>query len=259
MEVDVKVIGLVLLGVAFFILLVSRSNKKKNDAVSSAKGHRLEVLDEHILTTSVLNAEEQAKLTPESVLKMLVEGNKEFTEDNLTVRNNTQRVRGAVLGQYPKAVVISCLDSRVPVEDIFHQGIGDLFVARVAGNFVNVDILGSLEYACKVSGAKLVVVLGHEHCGAIISAIDDVKLGNITEMLSKIKPAVEAASIGFSGEKSSKNLEFVDAVCAHNVNYAISEIRDKSPILKEMESRGEVKIVGAIYHMETGKVEFVGN
>lgn len=209
------------------------------------------------MNNKVLTAEEQSKLTPDEVIAILKQGNKEFTEDALTVRNNTERVRKAALGQYPKAAIVSCLDSRVPVEDIFHRGIGDLFVARVAGNFVNEDILGSLEYACKVSGSKLIVVLGHEYCGAIKSAIDDVKLGNITAMLSKIQPAVVEAKQSFDGEQTSSNPEFVDAVCTHNVEHALNEIRAKSPILKEMEDKGGIKIVGAVYHMETGNVVFL--
>jgi Carbonic anhydrase len=210
-----------------------------------------------VVSSSVLTAEEQAKLTPDIVLNMLKVGNQEFVDDNLTILNRPQRVRDAVSGQHPKAAILSCLDSRVPVEDVFHQGIGDLFVARIAGNFVNDDILGSLEYACKVSGSKLIVVLGHEHCGAIKSAINDVKLGNITTMLEKIKPAVTNASQGFTGDKTSSNHEFVEAVCSHNVHHAIEQIRAKSPILKEMEDNGEIKIVGGVYQMETGKVEFI--
>ena len=229
------------------LLLVACNDKPKGSAeISNAK-----------VTNSVLTAEEQAKLTPDIVLSMLKAGNKEFTEGNLTVLNNSQRVRDAVSGQHPKAAIVSCLDSRVPVEDVFHQGIGDLFVARIAGNFVNDDILGSLEFACKVSGSKLIVVLGHEHCGAIKSAIDDVKLGNITTMLEKIKPAVANASVNFTGEKTSKNHEFVESVCSHNIHHAIEQIRAKSPILKEMEDNGEIKIIGGIYQMETGKVEFL--
>jgi len=211
---------------------------------------------EHVLTNRVLTAEEQAKLTPEDVLEILKKGNNEFVEDNLTIRNNSQRVRDAALGQFPKAVILSCLDSRVPVEDVFHRGIGDIFVARVAGNIVNEDILGSLEYACKVSGSKLVLVLGHEYCGAITSAIKDVKLGNITPLLTKIQPAVIAAQRNFEGEKSANNPEFVEAVCNHNINLTIGEIRERSPILKEMESKGEIMIVGGVYDMETGIVTF---
>lgn len=210
-----------------------------------------------VLTNRVLSADQQQKLSPEDVIELLKRGNDDFINDNLTVRNNSQRVREAALGQYPKAVVLSCLDSRVPVEDVFHRGIGDIFVARVAGNIVNDDILGSLEYACKVSGSKAVIVLGHESCGAVKSAIDDVHLGNISALLSKIRPSVSAAAKGFDGEASSSNPRFVEAVCEHNVGKAIDDIRTRSPILREMEEKGEICIVGAIYHMKTGKVEFM--
>jgi len=209
------------------------------------------------LSNEPLSAEEQANLTPDKVISILKQGNKDFSEDALTVRNNTKRIREAALYQYPKAAIVSCIDSRVPVEDVFHRGIGDLFVVRIAGNFINEDVLGSLEFACKISGAKLIVILGHEHCSAIISAINNVKMGNVTNMLSKIQPAVIQANQTFQGEKSSSNPEFVKTVCVHNVKYAINEIRDKSPILKEMEEEGEIKIVGAIYHMKTGKVNFL--
>ena len=230
-----------------FLLLSSCCNQSNNQ----------DSQNKDVTTNTVLTAEEQAKLTPDMVLEMLKTGNKDYTEENLTILNTSKRIKEAVSGQHPKAVILSCLDSRVPVEDIFHQGIGDLFVARVAGNFINEDILGSMEYACKASGSKLVVVLGHEHCGAIKSAIDDVKMGNITAMLEKIKPAVANASKDFTGEKSSKNAEFVDAVCSHNINHAIEEIRAKSPILKEMENNGEIKIIGGLYLMETGQVTFL--
>jgi carbonic anhydrase len=209
-----------------------------------------------VLISDILTKEEQAKLKPLDVLKRMKKGNMDFTEDNLTVRNTTERVRKASLGQYPKAVVLSCLDSRVPVEDIFHSGIGNLFVARVAGNIINDDILGSLEYSCKVSGAKLVLVLGHEYCGAIKSAIDSVKLGNITLLLDKIRPAVESARVSFRGEAVSSNPAFVEAVCDENVRLAIRELRRRSPILKEMEAKGEIMIVGGVYDMESGKVDF---
>jgi len=217
----------------------------------------VEIEKEHILSNKVLTKQEQDQLTPERVLQILKTGNEEFINDNLTVRNTSERVRDAALGQYPKAVILSCLDSRVPVEDVFHRGIGDIFVARVAGNIVNEDILGSLEYACKVSGSKLIVVLGHEYCGAIKSAIDDVKLGNITPLLSKIKPAVEHAKTHFDGEMTSKNPAFVETVCHDNVELTVQEITKKSPILKEMQDAGQIKIVGGIYDMETGKVTFM--
>lgn len=244
--------GLFLLSV---ISCTPKTESKKN--VSETAADSTEKLVQKSMNNQVLTAEEQAKLTPDKVLNILKQGNKEFTKDELTLRNNTERVREAALGQYPKAVIVSCIDSRVPVEDVFHRGIGDLFVARIAGNFVNEDILGSLEFACKVSGAKLIVVLGHEHCGAIKSAIDNVKLGNITSMLSKIKPAVVQAGKTFEGEKTSSNPKFVDAVCTNNIEHAIKEIRSKSPILKEMENKGEIKIVGGVYHMETGEVVFL--
>ena len=207
----------------------------------------------------VLTAEEQAKLTPDKVIEILKKGNADFSSNGLTVRNSTERVRNSAEGQYPQAVILSCLDSRVPVEDVFHRGIGDIFVARVAGNIVNPDILGSMEFACKVSGSKLVVVLGHGSCGAIKSAIDDVELGNITGLLSRIKPAVSRSKEKFSGETKSSNKDFVEHVCHSNIELVVSEIRANSPILKEMEEKGEIKIVGAKYDMYTGKVEFFEN
>ena len=204
----------------------------------------------------VLTAEEQKVLTPDAVIQSLKEGNKRFVSNNLTSRNHSAMVRKAAAGQYPKAAVISCIDSRVPVEDLFDKGIGDLFVGRVAGNFVNEDLLGSLEYSCKVSGAKLVVVLGHASCGAIKAAIDRVELGNITAMLTKIQPAVTQAQ-DFHGEKTSKNYDFVDYVAKKNVSNTIETIRAKSPILREMEDKGEIKIVGAFYNLKTGEVTFL--
>jgi carbonic anhydrase len=142
------------------------------------------------------------------------------------------------------------------VEDVFDQGLGDVFVGRVAGNFVNTDLLGSMEFACKISGAKLIIVMGHQHCGAIKGAIDDVHLGNVTSMLANIKPAI-AMSKNFEGDKTSKNEAYVKTVNKNNIRYAISEIRAKSEILKEMENNGEIKIVGGYYSLLTGKLEFL--
>lgn len=204
----------------------------------------------------VMTKEQQEKLTPKDVFDDLRAGNERFSTGTLTKRDHGERIRATALGQYPKAVILSCLDSRVPVEDVYDQGIGDLFVARVAGNFVNVDILGSIEYACKVSGAHLVVVMGHQYCGAIKSAIDNVELGNITEMLAKIKPAV-AMSQDFTGEKKSKNDDFVRYVSENNVRHAMQEIREKSPILREMEQSGKIRIVGAFYRLTDGLLEYV--
>lgn len=250
---------IIVLGISIFMvmscMLKSGDNNIKKDKILSADMDK--ILTQEALSNPVLTAEEQAKLTPDAVVEILRQGNKEFASDQLTVRNNSERVRQAALGQYPKAVIVSCLDSRVPVEDVFHRGIGDIFVARVAGNFINEDILGSLEFACKVSNAKLIVVLGHEHCGAVKSAIDNVKLGNITAMLSKIRPAVIESGKTFEGDKTSSNPKFVEVVCINNIKHAIEEIRAKSPILKEMEDKGEIKIIGGVYRMESGIVDFL--
>jgi carbonic anhydrase len=208
------------------------------------------------LSETVLTKEEQDALTPARVIEMLRDGNARFVAGELTVRNHTVQIRKAALSQHPKAIVLSCVDSRVPVEDVFDRGIGDIFVARVAGNFVNADILGSMEFACHVSGAKLVLVLGHEHCGAIKSAIAGVELGNITEMLSKIRPAVEQLS-NHDGERSSANERFVHEVTVRNVTLNVQRIRDESPILQTMEADGAIAIVGAMYDMDNGEVTFV--
>jgi carbonic anhydrase len=208
------------------------------------------------LRENVLTAKEQKALTPDSVIQTLKAGNRRYVNNDLTLRDHSAMVRNAAAGQYPKAVVISCIDSRVPVEDIFDKGIGDLFVGRVAGNFVDEDLLGSLEYGCKVSGAKLILVLGHESCGAIKAAIDKVKLGNITAMLAKIHPAV-ARSKDFTGDKSSKNEAFVDYVAKNNILNTIETIKTRSPILKDMADKNEIKIVGAYYSLKTGEVTFL--
>ncbi|MFK8056071.1 MAG: carbonic anhydrase family protein [Saprospiraceae bacterium] len=204
------------------------------------------------LVEVVLSKEQQDALTPDKVIASLKAGNTRFINNDLTARNHSTQIRKSTLAQYPKAIVLSCVDSRVPVEDVFDRGIGDLFVARVAGNFVNEDILGSMEFACKVSGSKVVVVMGHEHCGAVKAAIDDVKLGNITAMLEKITPAV--ASVEYTGDRTSKNQEFVHMVSESNIKNTIAQIRANSPILKEMEANGEIKIVGALYDMDNGVV-----
>ncbi len=207
------------------------------------------------LIERVLSAEEQNRLTPDEVLQSLKDGNERFLAGSLTLRDHSKQIRDAVNGQFPKAIILSCIDSRVPVEDVFDKGIGDLFVARVAGNIVNEDILGSMEFSCKVSGAKLVLVIGHEYCGAIKGAIDRVSLGNLTALLKKITPAVEACH-HYHGEKTSKNPEFVDMVIHENIKLTVATIRQQSPILTEMEQQGEIRIVGAYYDMDTGHVDF---
>jgi len=208
------------------------------------------------LVETVLSAEDQAALTPELIIQSLKDGNQRFRNNDLTPRNRSSQIKNSTLSQYPKAIIHSCIDSRVPVEDVFDRGIGDLFVGRVAGNIINEDILGSIEYACKVAGAKLILVLGHEHCGAIKSAIDGVELGNITALLSKIKPAIDMAA-EYEGEKTASNQEYVEFVSTSNVINNMNEIRTSSPILKAMEDNGEIDILGAMYDMTTGEVVFI--
>ena len=209
------------------------------------------------ISNHVMTKAEQESITPDEVLQEFKDGNNRFNSGNATIRNHSEQIRSAVTGgQFPKAMVLSCLDSRVPVEDVFDQGLGDVFVGRVAGNFVNRDLLGSMEFACKVSGAKLIIVMGHQHCGAIKGAIDDVKLGNITSMLSNIKPAI-SMSKNFDGQKSSSNEAYVKFVNENNIRNTINEIRSKSEILNEMEINGSIKIVGVYYSLLTGKLEFI--
>ncbi len=228
-----------------------------NGCYSSHKNKSSESTEKLFPSKHILTAADQAKLTPDMVLQDFKEGNKRFVENKLTQRVHSEEVRRiATSGQFPKAMVLSCVDSRIPVEDVFDQGLGDVFVGRVAGNFVNTDLLGSMEFACKVSGAKLILVMGHQHCGAVRGAIDDVKLGNITAMLSNIKPAVEMSK-NFTGEKTSKNEAYMREVAENNVRLNLNLIRERSPILKEMELKGQIKIVGAFYTLQTGELEFI--
>ena len=206
------------------------------------------------MINKALDKATQSSLTPQIVLNDLINGNQRFTQSKMEVRNYENQRKDTVGGQFPKAVILSCIDSRVPIETIFDQGIGDIFVARVAGNFENTDILGSLEYSCKAAGSKLVLVLGHESCGAVKSAIDGVELGNITSMLGNILPAVKKTADQVAGEASSSNSEFVAKTVENNVAMTIERIREKSPILREMENNAEINIVGGVYHLSTGKV-----
>lgn len=246
----VKILATSLLTLTILSCNQGEKTERQKEVSAEKKTEQTQVVN-HVMTK-----EQQAALTPDAVVQDFIEGNKRFHSGVKTVRDHSEQIRKAVPGQFPKAVVLSCLDSRVPVEDVFDQGLGDIFVGRVAGNFVNEDLLGSMEFACKVVGAKLILVMGHQHCGAVKGAIDDVKLGNITAMLAKIKPAVQMSQ-DFAGEKTSKNDEFVEHVSENNVKYAMQQIREKSPILKEMENKGEIKIVGAFYRLTDGTLEFV--
>lgn len=204
-----------------------------------------------------INKEVQENLSPNDVLNDLLDGNKRFTSNQLAEVAHLDLVEQTITGQYPKAVVLSCIDSRVPVEQVFDQAIGDVFVARVAGNFENEDILGSLEYSCAVAGSKLVLVLGHESCGAVKAACDDVKLGNITHLLSNIMPAVEKSSNEVDGENNSSNADFVAKTVENNVLLTIDRIRERSEILADLENTGKIKIVGGVYSLKTGKVNML--
>lgn len=202
--------------------------------------------------------ETQNSYTPQSAIDALREGNQRFLATKQANRDLLGQVSDTSGGQYPFAVVLSCIDSRVPAELVFDQGIGDIFSARVAGNIVNEDILGSIEYGCKVAGSKAVVVLGHTACGAVKGACDDVQLGNITPLLSKIKPAVNAVSEPSEEEnRNSSNKTFVNDVVYKNVEMTIDNMRSNSEVLKEMEDNNEIKIVGAVYDVASGEVAFL--
>ena len=202
--------------------------------------------------------ESQAAMTPQKALDELGAGNARFVAGHPQARNATADVKATASGQYPFAVVLSCLDSRQPIELVLDQGIGDIFSARVAGNVLNDDILGSMEFACKVSGAKLIAVIGHSNCGAIKGAVDGVELGDLTGLLAKIKPAIE--HVPADGQpRTSKNPQFVDQVSEMNVELVMQQIRERSPILREMLDQGQIGLVGGMYDLSTGKVHFYSN
>ncbi|AWX44332.1 Carbonate dehydratase [Flagellimonas maritima] len=202
--------------------------------------------------------ETQAALSPTTAWELLKEGNKRFLENREANRDLLKQVAETSTGQYPFATILSCIDSRVSSELIFDQGIGDIFSARVAGNIVNDDILGSMEFACKLAGTKIIVVLGHTSCGAVKGACDDAKMGNLTVLLSKIKPAVDAISEpSDESQRNSKNIDFVNNVAEKNVKLTIDNIRRQSPVLNEMEENGEIIIVGGMYDISTGEVNYM--
>jgi len=201
--------------------------------------------------------ETQAAITPDAAIDLLKEGNQRFQTNKEVNRNLLEQVAETSTGQYPFATILHCVDSRVSAELVFDQGIGDVFSIRIAGNFVNEDILGSMEFTCKLAGTKVIVVLGHTACGAIKGACDDAKLGNLTTLLSKLKQAVEAVSEPSDANlRNSKNIDFVNNVAEKNVYMTINNIRMKSPVLQEMEEYGDIKIVGAMYDIKDGSVTF---
>jgi carbonic anhydrase len=207
--------------------------------------------------TAVMTKATQAAMTPDQALQRLKDGNARFVSGAMENRNLPAQVKATgVDGQYPFASIVSCIDSRAAPSQVFDLGVGDAFSARVAGNVVNADILGSLEYASKVAGAKLIVILGHTHCGAVKGACDDAKLGNLTQLLGKIRPAVNATPSAHGADRSSKNHHFVDEVAHGNVKLQVKQLLAKSKVLREMAAKGEIKVVGAMLDVETGKVLF---
>jgi len=201
--------------------------------------------------------ETQASMTPQSSLQALKDGNVRFLNNSHVDRDLVKQVSQTSGGQYPFATVLHCIDSRVSAELIFDQGIGDIFSIRIAGNFVNEDILGSMEFACKLAGTKLVVVLGHTSCGAVKGACDHARLGNLTALIKKIEPAVAAVKEPINeDERTSANMKFVNEVAAKNVEMTLNNIRTRSEVLAEMENNDEIHIVGAMYHVENGEVTF---
>lgn len=201
---------------------------------------------------AVMSKEMQASLTPDAALKDLLEGNDRYVSGQMINRDLPAQISATTDGQHPKAVVLACIDSRVPVEYIFDQGVGDIFVARVAGNIEDDNLLGSIEYGVAVAGSKVVIVLGHQNCGAVKSAIKKVDVGsfNVTALLSEIEPAI----LKTEGERDASNKEYFKKVVKNNVHETIADIRERSPILNEMEKQGKVKIVAAYYSLEDGKV-----
>ncbi|GLK90383.1 carbonic anhydrase [Pseudomonas turukhanskensis] len=201
-----------------------------------------------------LSKEDRDDMTPDGVIEHFKKGNLRFRENKPLKHDYLAQKRQSTAGQYPAAVILSCIDSRVAAEIVLDAGIGETFNSRVAGNITNGDMLGSMEFACAVAGAKLVVVMGHTKCGAVKGAIANAQLGNLTGLLDKIKPAIEKTQ--YSGERKASNYDFVNAVARKNVELTVENIRRNSPVLKELEDKKKIKIVGSMYHLEGGRVEF---
>ena len=210
----------------------------------------------HAEHRAVMSKQEQAGLTPDAVLADLKAGNERFVRGEARTAPTVREAEQTAAGQYPKAIVLGCLDSRVPPEVIFDQGIGDIFVGRVAGNFENQDLLGSMEFGTKAAGAKVIVVLGHTACGAIKGAIDRVELGNLTNMVANIEPAVQAVPVGAAGRTSADH-DYVDRVAEANVRQTVADIVERSPVLAELVRTGQIRVVGAMYDLASGRVRWL--
>jgi carbonic anhydrase len=239
------------------LFLTSCQEAKKTDNTDNQKTNA-EVVEKKVVS-SILTAEEQAGMTPAEIVGRLKKGNENFVNNNLTQRDHSAQRRKATIGQYPKAIVLSCVDSRVPVEDVFDLGIGDIFVARVAGNIENADIVGSMEFATAVAGSKLVIVMGHTACGAVKSTIDEVDakalgMNSLAALIDEIQPAVKETV--FEGDRTTKSEEFTDLVIKNNAMRTVKNIREQSLTMAKMEDEGNIMIVSAVYDMASGKVVF---
>jgi carbonic anhydrase len=232
----------------------SRRKFIQRSGVAAAVGLTAGLAQVQVAFADALTKEQRAAMTPAQILAAMKEGNEQFRKGFKKARNYLAEAKASAAGQYPAAVILSCIDSRAPAEVIMNLGIADTFNARVAGNIANDDMLGSMEFACKVAGAKVVLVMGHTACGAIKGAIDNVELGNLTGLLAKIKPAVAATK--YEGDRSAKNYAFVDLVAKKNVELTIGQIREKSNILRELERAGTITISGAMYNLETAGITF---
>lgn len=210
-----------------------------------------------LLVNHTHTQDSQAAVTPELALQLLKEGNQRFLDNTTLDRSFDKQIELTSGGQYPFASIVSCIDSRIPTEIVFDQGIGDIFNARIAGNFVNQDILGSLEFACKLAGSKLIVIMGHTSCGAVKGACDHAQLGNLTAMLDNIKPALDEVKTAEGVDRSSKNSDFVNEVAIQNVHLTIAKLKANSPVLNEMIENDEIDVVGAMYDVASGKVSFI--
>ena len=210
-----------------------------------------------MIKNKILSKDAQDLLSPKDAFNLLVEGNMRYMDSQSEGIDISSLRIDSVNGQNPHSIVLSCIDSRVVVEQVFDQALGDIFVARVAGNFVNTDIVASMEYACGVAGSKLIVVLGHEGCGDVKAACDKVELGNITSLLSNIMPAVDGVKESTSAPHDSSNTPFVNAAIDENVNQTIDQIRSMSPMLKDLEDKGQIQIKGGVYKLASGKVEWL--
>ena len=222
---------------------------------AGAAGLAAVALPAQMAWAAALTKAERDRMTPDEIIQLMKTGNERFRRGQKTTQDYLAQQRASAKGQYPAAVLLSCIDSRAPAETIMDLGIGDVFNARVAGNVANEDIAGSMEFACQVAGAKVVLVMGHTACGAIKGAIDQVQLGNLTGLLAKIRPAVDATV--YTGERSAKNYGFVDAVARKNVELTLADIRRRSPIIAGLESQGTIKLAGAMYNLESAVVEFL--